>query len=159
MADGHLNKCKECTKKDVTEREQRLYHTDPEWVKKERERGREKYRRLGYKERQMELDTTRPWKGTSEYKNLHRDLRVEGKLESGQTAHHWNYNKKYLKDVFVLSHDFHKYLHTRIFLDEDKLIFYTSGSVVALDTKKKHETFIDMAFIEYTAHVKRMEHV
>jgi len=45
MADGHLNKCKKCTKKDVRELISWLCH-DPEWRIKERVRGREKYHRL-----------------------------------------------------------------------------------------------------------------
>ena len=35
MGDGHLNKCKECTKKDVDEREKKK-RQDPEFVEKEK---------------------------------------------------------------------------------------------------------------------------
>ena len=39
MADGHLNKCKDCTKKDTAEREARMAN-DPIWREKELERHR-----------------------------------------------------------------------------------------------------------------------
>ena len=45
MGDGHLNKCKGCTKKDVKEN----YHlnvTKPGYIDKERKRGRNKHHRL-----------------------------------------------------------------------------------------------------------------
>jgi hypothetical protein len=49
MGDGHLNKCKECNKKDVRENYE-IKASDPLWMEKERERGREKYQRLEYKD-------------------------------------------------------------------------------------------------------------
>lgn len=38
MGDGHLGKCKECTKADAAYRERWLRATDPEWVARERAR-------------------------------------------------------------------------------------------------------------------------
>jgi hypothetical protein len=51
MADGHLNKCKTCTKRDVRAREARL-STDPKWRAKERARKRGVYQKPGYVPRQ-----------------------------------------------------------------------------------------------------------
>ncbi len=49
MKDGRLNKCIDCTKIDVRNREQ-IKSKNPEWVRSERKRHRDKYYRLGYKE-------------------------------------------------------------------------------------------------------------
>lgn len=48
MGDGHLNKCKNCAKRDVHENYLKKIEDDA-YVEKERARGREKYKRLGYK--------------------------------------------------------------------------------------------------------------
>ena len=70
MADGHLNKCISCAKKDVLEdRLKKL--KDPTWVKKERERCREKTTRR----RQLGLEKTYPrcnkkWEAINHHKKL-----------------------------------------------------------------------------------------
>ncbi len=73
MGDGHLNKCKTCTKKDTKSQTEKLTST-PAGLEKERERHREKYRRLGYKDKQKEWDFKKPWKQTQKYKNLSLDI-------------------------------------------------------------------------------------
>ena len=56
MEDGHLNKCKNCTKKDTKERE-KILRSNPEWVEKEKKRGREKYHRLYSNNSDKNLDS------------------------------------------------------------------------------------------------------
>lgn len=140
MSDGHLGKCKDCCKRQSNERES-LLRNDPKWVEKEKIRSREKYDRLNYKEKQKEWDKNKPWKNTSVYKNLNRDLRVNGFVEKDEKIHHWNYNNEYLKDVFILSEKLHRKLHSFLVFDIDKLIFIYDGEV--LDSKEKHASCIN----------------
>jgi hypothetical protein len=108
LTSGVDSKCKECVKSKSKIRHQDLTENDPNFVNKERERHKEKYHRLGYKDQQLEWDKDKPWKKTSIYKGLSKKLG----LERGFEAHHWNYNDDYLEDIFVLQASAHKnYTH------------------------------------------------
>lgn len=133
MADGHGNKCKACNKNDV-KGNYKENTKDPNWIEKERERGREKYKRLGYKDKyQMPR-----FRNNQEYKNLHRQVNKAGLLKEGQEIHHWNYNK--LNSFLILSRSQHKILHQNMELNKDELIYYTTSGL-ALKTLKLHVVY------------------
>lgn len=136
MSDGLLNKCKECCKSQSKQRHHEKYK-DPLFVESERERARDKYKRLNYKEKQKVWDENRPWKKSQIYKNLSRDLNIK----KGFEFHHWNYNLDFLKDGFIMDVKSHRNLHTNLIFLEDERIFKTNNGIV-LDTKKKHLDFI-----------------
>lgn len=69
MADGHLNKCKSCTKKDSnTHRESRI--DDPDWVEQERIRCRDKAarQRAAGTAKQSSNAVKKKWAGLNHYK-------------------------------------------------------------------------------------------
>jgi hypothetical protein len=141
MQDGHLNKCKECCKKEADIREKVLRKNSEDFCEKERLRSKERYYRLGYKEIQTEKDKLKPYKNGM-YKNLSRDL----KLLSDKNAHHWNY--RLIKDVIILDKKFHRFIHRYLILNEKTLIFETKEGNV-LDTKEKHLEFIEKLKLIY----------
>ena len=125
MPDGHLNKCKECTKNDVKAR-YKLKMDDPAFVDKERARGREKYARLGYKDTQMRAHI--------ENSNTKRYLKTRG-IDIGENEiHHWDYNLD--KDFFILNKRAHKLVHKYLIFDPDSKQFFSNNTLV--DTKQKH---------------------
>ena len=136
MLDGHLNKCKECVKTSVKKRYQVLSENE-DWMKKERERSKEKYHRLNYKEQQKKWDKNKPWKNNGKYKNLSRKLNIPKGLE----IHHWNYKDDYIEDVFIMDKKNHRRLHVFLEIDIDKRIFKVKKTNKYLDTKKKHYEF------------------
>jgi len=136
MADGHVNKCKICNKLDVKKDYYRK-SSDSIFVENERIRGKEKYHRLNYKERQKDLNKNKPWKHNQIYKNLSRKFKVP----KGFELHHWNYNNDFLTDVMILKIKEHRQAHTHLVLDEVLLIFKTKDGLL-LDSRAKHIAFL-----------------
>ena len=126
MLDGHLSKCKDCTKNDV-----RLNYLknieNPDYVDKERLRGRIKYAKYRY-------DSKNDKSGRS----ISRILKTRGIDMNEKEAHHWNYN--YPNSVFIVSKRVHSLIHKELTYDPDRKIFHANG--IYLDTKEKHYQYI-----------------
>jgi hypothetical protein len=139
MKDGHLNKCIECTKKDVHNRE-RILSANPEWRKREAERSREKYKRLNYKSKTFKKIRSI----CNDNGNISRRLRNMGYSTNGREAHHWNYN--YPHSVFLMSSIAHKAIHKYVHVDyRDKYLYTNEGE--RIDTEEYAEK-IFYSFLE-----------
>ena len=139
MKDGHVNKCKDCNKKDI----KKNYidnSKDISFIEKERERSREKYHRLNYYEKQKEWDSNKPWKSSSIYKGLRRSKKYKD-LPKHLHLHHWNYNNEYLEDIIIIDKFSHRNAHNIIKLDLEKRIYVGINNEI-LDTKEKHIIYL-----------------
>lgn len=124
MGDGHLNKCKQCTRVDVKKNIESKA-TNIEWRSKERARGREKYHRLGYRCKK---------RVHNEMSNVSRFYRSIGLTLQGCELHHWNYN--FLKDVIAIPIGIHRRLHSLLQYDKESKCFTHNGRL--LTTKQDH---------------------
>ena len=130
MKDGHLNKCKNCAKIDV-KRDYDRHSEDENWLEKERERGREKFHRLGYKRMFRKTREICP-----ESSNISRNLRHAGFDTNGKEAHHWNYNEP--NSVFLLSRKAHRRIHQHMTVNyEDKYCYNDYGERIEDETQAK----------------------
>lgn len=161
MKDGHLNKCKECAKKDAKEREQEL-RKDDEWVEKERARGREKYHRLNYAK--IKKDPKEVYKQTKKqrerypekYKANTAAQRIPKKVKSNHN-HHWSYNEEHWKDVIELEPKVHYLIHRLLDYDREFKMYRCCYDDELLDTKEKHLAFIKRVLLLHKDELKNFQ--
>lgn len=142
MADGHLNKCKDCTKSDVSQRYSEM-SLIPEYIEYERKRGRDKYHRLY--EGTGKAKPRNNEKYWEKYPEKKQASSFAGKLTApftGLERHHWSYNEEHYIDVVWLSKKDHMKGHRFIKYDQERKMYRRFDTGELLDTKIKHELFI-----------------
>lgn len=144
MADGFLNKCKDCTKKDV----KKTYNTiknDPVFIEAQRQRGRDKYLRL-YKGLPNNPEVHK--KAMDNYRRNYPEKiackSLAGKLKRtpGFELHHWSYNIEHAKDVIELEVERHKFIHRFLIYDQEHYMYRGLNNKL-LDTKELHLEYIN----------------
>lgn len=146
MADGHLNKCKECTKKDSADQYDEKVG-DPKFKESERTRGRDKYRRLYSGTGKANPTANRNWVNRFPEKRL-ANQRAQKIKELGKENHHWSYMEAHWLDVIFLTPKEHGKAHRFISYDQERRMYRRIDTGELLDTRDRHEKFIMMCIKE-----------
>jgi len=134
-----LTSVKNAQKKDVRNDYVRK-SSDEEWMEKERVRGREKYKRLGYVNLK---NTTRSDFNVTGASTISKYLRRRGYDTKDKEAHHWNYNLPH--SVFLMSRKAHHRIHCAITMSRSDKCCYTNDGVkleTAEQAKKVYEDIL-----------------
>lgn len=149
MKDGRLNKCICCAKIDVSKNIESK-RENPDWLKKERERGREKYYRLGYRNNKVDPSSKKAAmkKYNEKYpeKETCRKLSQHVKAPKGMHKHHWSYNIEHAKDVIIVNNYEHALLHRCMVYDQERMMYRRIDTMELLDTRESHENYIKSLF-------------
>lgn len=140
MLDGHLNKCKKCTKKDSAIHAEKMKQ-NPEWVESERVRGREKYHRLGY------ITYCRLNKQLFPEKSKAHSMAQHLPQPKGFENHHWSYNEEHWKDTILMTISNHKKVHRHLIYDQERMMYRRTTDMILLDSKITHIAYLDSVLI------------
>ena len=142
MADGHLNKCKDCNKKDVNDNYLNNLNK-PGYLESERKRGRKKYHRLYKGVYKTKQSIRNKWENKyPEKANAHSMSHNIKKEFKDAEKHHWSYNQEHYKDVIQLYKKDHMKAHRFIIYDQSRFMYRRFDTNELLDTKEKHMEFI-----------------
>lgn len=148
MADGYVNKCKECNKKDVKGN----YTVNKEkegYIENERKRGRQKYHRLYVGTSKAKPKNNERW--AEKYPEKIKCASLSSSLKKpfeGAEKHHWSYNIEHAKDVIWLSKKHHMKAHRFIVYDQERFMYRRFDTNVLLDTKEAHRDFIQICIVK-----------
>jgi hypothetical protein len=146
MGDGHLNKCKTCTKLD-SKKHFDLKIQDPAFRESEKKRGRDKYHRLYHGMYPTSKETRKRY--FEKFPEIRKAHVVMGNIVKNRVKefedehlHHWSYSQEHWRDVIPIREKDHYKLHSFMKYDQTTKKFISFDGEV-LDTKEKHIRFIE----------------
>lgn len=138
-SDGHINKCKECTKENVRKYTAKK-KKDPEWRFKLKERARlaaKERRKNGYSSYNPNFDK----KWTDQDVKCRAASRA-AKIDCPKKCqrHHWSYKEAHWEDVIIMKNKDHAKVHRYMTYDEEHKQYRTVHGVL-LDSRELAESY------------------
>jgi hypothetical protein len=138
MEDGHLGKCKECTKLDSKDTYDRKI-VNPAWAESERARHREKFQRLHKGWKQPKAEDVRQWhrnhkeRFPEKYKATNASQRMNH--QNGCHNHHWSYLPEHRKDIIPMTIFDHAKIHRYMKYDQERMMYRRLDGVL-IDSRR-----------------------